>query len=150
MKSRIAVALLAIVLSGDPLAASQEIDDPVKQGYEAFFQGDYKNALMSWKSAAVLGDGHAQYNLGLMHRNGDGVLQDYAEAIKWYRLAAKQGDARAQNGLGLMYAMGQGVPQDYAEAYAWFNVAAAQGYADAKSNRDIVSKELTLKTLSKA
>ena len=47
----------------------------------------------------------AQYNLGVMYDNGDGVPQDYKEAVKWYRLAAEQGDASAQYNLGLMYEM---------------------------------------------
>ncbi|MGN6876123.1 tetratricopeptide repeat protein, partial [Neisseria sp. P0021.S007] len=54
----------------------------------------------------------AQYILGVMYADGEGVRQDYAEALKWYRKAAEQGDARAQSDLGLMYANGQGVRQD--------------------------------------
>ena len=36
----------------------------------------------------------AQYNLGYMYHNGQGVPQDYAEAVKWYRKAADQGYRR--------------------------------------------------------
>jgi uncharacterized protein len=36
---------------------------------------------------------NAQNNIGLMYKNGNGVVQDYAEALKWYRLAAEQGNA---------------------------------------------------------
>ena len=32
---------------------------------------------------AEQGDAKAQYNLGGMHENGEGVLQDNAEAGKW-------------------------------------------------------------------
>jgi TPR repeat protein len=35
----------------------------------------------------------AQYYLGFMYANGEGVPEDDAEAVKWYRLAADQGDA---------------------------------------------------------
>src|ERR1017187_3210827 len=38
----------------------------------------------------------AQFNLGLMYANGEGVTQNYAEAARWYRKAADQGDAKAQ------------------------------------------------------
>ena len=62
----------------------------------------------------------AQYNLGLMYDNGEGVPQDYAEAMRWYRLAAEQGCADAQYELGYMYENGLGVPQDYAEAAHWY------------------------------
>ncbi|MBR6901213.1 MAG: SEL1-like repeat protein [Synergistaceae bacterium] len=39
---------------------------------------------------AQKGDAEAQYKLGLMYDNGDGVTQDYSEAVKWIRKAAQQ------------------------------------------------------------
>lgn len=44
---------------------------------------------------AKKGDPEAQYNLGVMYENGNGVKQNYEEAIKWYRKAADQGLAKA-------------------------------------------------------
>ena len=41
------------------------------------------------------GAASAQYNLGFMYLNGQGVPQNYAEAAKWYRKAAVQGDVDA-------------------------------------------------------
>ena len=76
----------------------------------------------------------AQFSLGVMYDNGEGVPQDNAEAVKWYRLAAEQGDADAQFNLGRMYDNGEGVPQDYAEAVKWYRLAAEQGDADAQFN----------------
>ena len=67
----------------------------------------------------------AQYNLGVMYANGDGVPQNYSEAMKWYRRAADQGDPDAQYNLGLMYASGDGVPSNYVTAYAWVDIAVA-------------------------
>ena len=49
------------------------------------------------------GNAVAQFNLGLIYHNGEGISQDQAEAVKWYRRAAEQGDAQAQCNLGLMY-----------------------------------------------
>ena len=69
---------------------------------------------------AEQGNAEAQYDLGSMYANGQGVQQDYAEAVKWYSKAADQGLAHAQHNLGVMYRAGQGVPQDYAEALKWF------------------------------
>ena len=51
---------------------------------------------------ASQGEAGAQYNLGFMYQNGEGVPEYDAEAVKWFRLAADQGDARAQNTLGIM------------------------------------------------
>jgi hypothetical protein len=42
------------------------------------------------------GDADAQFNLGVMYDNGEGVPEDDAEAVKWYRRAAEQGFAEAQ------------------------------------------------------
>ena len=81
------------------------------------------------RTAAEQGDAEAQFSLGVMYDNGEGVSQDYAEAVKWYRLAAEQGLASAQADLGYMYASGRGVPQDDAEAVKWFRLATEQGHA---------------------
>ena len=78
----------------------------------------------------------AQYGLGYMYYEGQGVPQDYEEAVKWYRLAAEQGDAEAQCGLGEMYYGGEGVPQDYAEAIRLWKLAAEQGDEEAQYNLD--------------
>ncbi len=58
---------------------------------------------------AEQGNADAQFNLGLMYYDGQGVRQDYAEAVKWYRQAAEQGYVKAQYNLGVMYNNGQGV-----------------------------------------
>ena len=64
-----------------------------QKGLEAYNAGDYATALLEWRDLAEQGDAEAQYNLGVMYDNGQGVAQDYAEAVKWYRRAAEQGDA---------------------------------------------------------
>ena len=63
------------------------------------------------RQKAEAGDATAQYSLGLMYYNGEGVPKDSAEAVKWYRKAADQGYADAQFNLGLNYANGEGVPK---------------------------------------
>ena len=95
------------------------------------------------KLLAAKGDAFAQYNLGVMYENGEGVPENDADAVKWYRLAAEQGNANAQYNLRDMYYSGDGVPQNNVRAYVWWSVAAAQGREDAKNNRDIVSVRLT-------
>ena len=74
----------------------------------------------------------AQYNLGRMYFNGQGVDQDYTEAHKWFSLAAVQDYAPAQNSLGKIYNEGLSVARDYAEAVNWFRHGAEQGYAPAQ------------------
>jgi TPR repeat protein len=55
----------------------------------------------------------AQYSLGIMYHEGQGMSQNYAEAAKWLRLAAEQGYVVAESDLAVMYEMGQGVAQNY-------------------------------------
>ena len=106
----------------------------VDEGVAAYQKGNYTIALKEFKKAAQQGDAYAQFNLGLMYYEGEGVPQDYAKAMSWYLKAAEQGNASAQYSLGLMYADGRGVPQDDSQAVVWYTKAAEQGYAMAQSN----------------
>ncbi len=67
-----------------------------QKGVDAYNSGDYATALREWKPLAEQGNAGAQFNLGLMYGDGQGVPQNYKTAIKWFRLAAKQGHPRAQ------------------------------------------------------
>ncbi len=110
-------------------------------GEDAYNMGDYGKALRQFRIAAEKGkmsSGSAQFYLGVMYDNGQGVPQDYATAVKWYRKSANQGYAKAQNNLGVMYDDGQGVPQDYAQAVKWYRKAATQGYARAQNNLGVM------------
>ena len=78
----------------------------------------------------------AQFNLGLMYANGEGVAKDSAKAVELFQKSADQGNVDAQNNLGVMYYSGEGVPRDEAKATEWFKKAAAQGNADAQANLD--------------
>jgi len=96
----------------------------------------------------------AQYNLGFMYFNGQGVPQNYAEAARWYRKAAEQGDVDATRILGLAYYLGKGVPQDLVQSYFWFSLAASRAtgdeYRQASEAKDRVAKELTPEKLKEA
>jgi hypothetical protein len=105
-----------------------------QEATDAYSRGDYATAGREWLPLAQQGDAYAQYNLGLMYFNGQGVPQDYGQAMQWYRQAAEQGFAQAQHNLGFMYANGQGVPQDYGQAVQWYRRAAEQGHAGAQVN----------------
>ena len=74
---------------------------------------------------AEAGDATAQFILGGMYENGDGVAEDLTLARHWYEKAAAQGFADAQFNLGVMYETGNGVKADYAQARHWYEKAAA-------------------------
>ena len=65
----------------------------------------------------------AQYLLGIMYSNGQGVMKDAAEAAKWVAKAAEGGDPAAQTTIGVIYESGQGVVQNDAEAAKWYKKA---------------------------
>ena len=111
------------------------------EGWAAYQRGDFATAMREWRPLAEAGDASAQYNLGVMYREGKGVPKDDAEAVKWFRLAAAQGSANAQYFLGLMYDNGNGVPEDNVQAYAWLNLAAAQGHKEASNNKGIIARQ---------
>jgi hypothetical protein len=79
-------------------------------------------------------DAKAQYNLGLMYYQGNGVSKDTAKAISWWRKAADQGDGEAQHNLGVMCFHGQGVAKDAVEAAKWFSLAGERGIVSAQYN----------------
>jgi len=99
---------------------------------------------------AEAGDAGAQFNLGVMYANGEGLVKDQVQAVKWYRKAAEQGMATAQFNLGVMYVAGEGVIKDPIEAHAWWDVASVLGDDDAKKNMSIVEKEMTHQQIAEA
>ena len=105
-----------------------------EEGMTAYKEGNYETAFEVFQSLAEEGDAFAQFNVGAMYNNGEGVPADDSEAVRWYRAAAEQGHALAQFNLGIMYDNGEGVIQDYSEAVRWYRAAAEQGYAPAQTN----------------
>ena len=116
---------VALVLSIVCLAAPAWAD--FKAGADAYQRGDYATALREWQPLAEQGQALAQYNLGLLYANGQGVSKDDAQAQQWYEKAAAQGHADAQVNLGILYDYGRGVAQDYKKAVYWYRLSAKQG-----------------------
>ena len=83
-----------------------------EDGFSAAQKGDVLTAFQIFKPLAEQGNPPAQYFIGWMYENGQGVAQDYKSAIKWYSHASEQGYTPAQRNLSSMYANGKGVTQD--------------------------------------
>ena len=137
MKRIIRAVVMALLLAPGMLWAD-DLRQQFNAGLEAYQTGDYETAHDIWLTLAILRLAPAQYLLGFMYNQGQGVPQDYAEAAHWYRLAAEQGYARAQFLLGLMYSVGDGVIQDYSTAYMWINIAARNGDSVPVNIRDAI------------
>ena len=80
-------ALVVIVSLLIPPATAQDF----KKGLAAAERGEFAVALREWRPLAEQGEAGAQFNIGLIYKNGKGIPPDYTEAAMWYRLAAKQG-----------------------------------------------------------
>lgn len=79
---------------------------------------------------AKAGDVNAQFKLGYMYQNAEGIVQsepDYYLSVKYYRMAAHNGHRGAIHNLGTLYYQGLGVPQDLEAAYRNFFKAAKLG-----------------------
>ncbi len=149
------LAFIAALCAGFTLGLTAPAWAGWDEGVAAYHRGDYAAALREFRPLAEQGNAKAQYNLGLMYYNGEGVPQDYAEAVKWYRKAAEQGYAKAQNNLGLMYVGSLGVPQDYVQAHMWLDLAASifspgEDRDLAVKYRDIYAKMMTPAQISEA
>lgn len=86
-----------------------------------------QKSIFWYKSAAENGMLPAQYMLGKMYHEGNGVRQNYEEAFRWHEKAAFNGFSEAQYYLGRMYFEGEGVPKNVIESFAWFSVAHKNG-----------------------
>ena len=119
-------------------------------GMDARNRGDFAKALREWRPLAEQGDARAQYYLGLLYENGDGVPQDYEKAREWYEKSAAQGEANAQFYLGLMSAFGRGGPLDLAQAHMWYSLAAGNGHVGAAVYRNDLAKQMTPAQIAEA
>jgi len=57
---------------------------------------DYKEAAKWYRKSAEQGLAAAQFALGAMYANGDGVIRDNVYAHMWWSIAASNGDKDAK------------------------------------------------------
>ena len=69
----------------------------------------YKRATECYEKTENQAYAPAQYALGVMYENGNGVLQNSAEAVKLYKQAADVGYPPAQNAYGWCFKVGKEV-----------------------------------------
>lgn len=119
-------------------------------GLKAYQARDYAAALKEWRPLAEQGERVAQFNLGLMYLDGQGVPQDFEQAAEWFRKSARQGFAKAQYDLGEMLSVGKGVKKDYVEAHMWLNICAASGDAECAGHRDLIAKKMKAAQIAEA
>ena len=83
-------------------SAEQDYAPAQYELYKIYYYGclgleeDLDEAIRCLAKAAEQGHADAQYWLGDMHDNGEGVEQSDAEALRWYTQAAEQGHVSAK------------------------------------------------------
>lgn len=105
MKSRkfVAAALLALVMGIAGCASQPERGDDLsrfERARAAYLAEEFELAFDLMKEEAQLGNPQAQYALGYMLYNGQGVVPDVEQGLEWIRAAAAKGDDRALEALG--------------------------------------------------
>ncbi len=89
-------------------------------------------SLTELRVNADRGVASAQYQLGRILVEGDGVASQPAAGIDLLRKAAAQGHGQAMHDLGSVFRNGKGVPVDLAEAVRWYRQGAEHGNTDAQ------------------
>jgi uncharacterized protein len=129
-------------------AASVQAD--FESGLEAYTVGGFEQAAREWAPLAEQGDTAAQYHLGLLYEEGQGVPRDYDLARYWYLRAAQKGYVDAYFSLGEIYALGRGTQSDRSLAYHWYTMAAYAGHARAKEIKDRYAPKLSTEQMAEA
>ncbi len=147
----LALPLLVLSLSAAASAARAQIDP--QQAYRcerAYGDRDFASARTLCRPLAEAGLADAQFILGRMYQNGEGVSRDPLRAAEWYRRAAMQGHADARFDLGMMYRYGIGVARDPVEAYAWFDLAERAGHGEAARARELTAQRMSAAQIANA
>lgn len=95
---------------------------------------NYKNAAYWYHKSAMQGNADAQYNLGCLYQNGQGVDIELSRACYWYTIAAENGNAKAMRNLSVLYETGSYVEQDDEQAFFWIFLACLKCGSSDKGN----------------
>ena len=119
----IAIFFICAAFAGDAKA------DAYSKGFQALDQKDYKTALYYLSMFAANGDARANYNLGIMYREGLGVDQDDIEALTHFIAAAEDGHMLGNYAVGLAFLRGRGSDVDAEAALFYLKEATMLGHA---------------------
>ncbi|WP_087018292.1 tetratricopeptide repeat protein [Thaumasiovibrio subtropicus] len=101
-------------------------------GLDAYHNKRYHDAFPLLLTEARQGETEAQYALGMMFKEGNGIAQCDASAAIWIRRAATSGLGDAQSTLASL--IEEGLTYDdtpWSESITWYKKAAEQGIPDA-------------------
>ena len=88
------------------LALTLSFGATFNEGVEAFEKGDYKTALSIFEDLSSTNNSEAQYYLGFLYYNGQGVKQDKRFAKQWFGKACDGGVQIACNNYRILNEQG--------------------------------------------
>lgn len=113
------------------MACSADTDVDLARAEAYAIDGDFAPAWCIWEPLAAEGNATAQFNLGWLYRNGNGVAVNDERARQLWEQAARRGHAEAQMALAMLYGQQGGSLEDKTQAIHWYRKAAEQGIEDA-------------------
>ena len=124
--------MFAVAGSAGLFDSKQSDQQQIQSGLEALEQMNYTGAFMHWKDLADKGNPEAQYHIGWLYANGNGVSVDVPVAMSWWEKAALQDHAPSAFSLGMLYMTGDGksVKKSVPDAIKWHMKAAENGSKD--------------------
>jgi len=131
-KSVLSLMLLSLSTAHSAFANDLEL------GIYQLNRGEFKAAINEFKPLVVEGYAPAQYQMGLIYLNGNGVRKDPGQAFELFSLAADQNYPDAQFQLAVMYTDGIGVKQNKKMAFELTEKAAKKGLASAEFNLGVM------------
>ena len=114
------------------ILSSLEVKAQQDKGFKAYNKGNYELAYKEWLRLHRNDENRqAQYNIGLLYRNGQGVKKDNKFAFDWFLRAANQNHPGALRFIGLMHMEGNGnlstTVGSQISAFNYFSKALKQG-----------------------
>jgi len=89
-------AVLLLTVASFALA-QPSIAAPLEDGAAAYASGDFNRALQILRPLAEEGNADAQFMLGMMYHNGEGVPRSNLHAYVWFSLSMSNSDATSQD-----------------------------------------------------
>jgi TPR repeat protein len=105
-------------------------------------QSQTSQKVMYAKRAAAQGNIRAQFDLGLMYGQGNGVVKNERLAFNYFHKAARKNHVEAKFYMGLSFAQGRGVKKQTQLARYWFKLAAKAGHSKAMAHLASIEKGL--------
>ena len=122
----------------------------VARGLDAAARGDHAEAYWLWRPLADAGMAEAQYHVGWLYANGNGLRVDVPKAIDWWQRAAQNGNPDAEFAIGMAYLNGEArtLKKDLGKALEWLARAARNDNADAREIVERLARSETERVIS--